>query len=95
MSAPDGEWMPTRWERRSDWQSLNPDGIRIERCNSPDYSGDRFAVRDGVLCLSIDGVWEVELTPCRRDAAFYHRFRHRSFTAAELAIAAWQSKGET
>lgn len=78
------EWIPTGWMRRDEFENTNPDGpkVQVVRMNSPFYTGERYAVRHGSLCLATNGEWEDEPMPSSRDDAFYERCRFQTFDDA-------------
>lgn len=76
LSAP----VPTRFDAG--------DGTTIERTSAIGAPQARWAVRNCGMCLSIEGVWEVEPMPSSRDASFLAGFRFTSVEAAWAAIQA-------
>lgn len=85
-------WKPTRWVREDDLNAFNPSAIVIELTNSPFYKGERFAVRNGSMCLNKKGEWEYEPMPSSRDDAFYDRCRFPSFIDAVIALKKVEAK---
>lgn len=81
------QWMPIKWARRNHFDG-SPQAVSIELMRSPFYTGERYAVRNGLgRCLNKSGEWELEPMPSSRDDAFYERCRFDSFAAAEAAMA--------
>jgi len=82
-------WIPVVWDMEGDTQS----GIQIHRMDSPEYSGIRYAVRNGRLCLSVDSLeWDYEPSPSNRDKTFYELYRFKSFEDAVAAVQQLKTK---
>lgn len=88
------EWIATEWTRKSDADSLEVIPITIHRTISPFYSGVKFAVRRGGMCLTIHGDWIFEPQPSSRTDAFYWDCRFSSFDAAAMAVKKCEKKLE-
>lgn len=76
------ELIPTSYQFEADFQSQNIRPIKFDRMRSPFYDGEKWAVRRGSECLSIDGKWEYEPMPSNRNDEFYARFRFNSLKQA-------------
>jgi hypothetical protein len=82
MMTIDDELIPTRYQIEREYLAMKIDAVTIDRCNSPDYKGDRWAVRRTGACLATDGEWEYEPMPSNRSAKFYERCRFKSLDEA-------------
>jgi hypothetical protein len=72
----DREWRITEWTWGKHFDSDEPTVVvTITRMKSPFYKGNRYAVRKGGSCLTIDGKWEYEPQPSSRTQEFYDRCR--------------------
>ncbi len=92
MTDTTDEWIVTGWTYRTHYENMETGGnaVTIHRMNSPFYGGERFAVRCGSVCLSVDkGEFDYETYPSNRDAKFYEKYRFKSFKeACDAAIKA-------
>ena len=72
----DREWTITEWTWGKHYASDEPAiMVTINRMRSPFYKGNRYAVRKGGSCLTVDGEWEYEPQPSSRTNKFYDRCR--------------------
>ena len=83
----------TRFQLREQFTTELSVSVTFDRLISPFYAGERWAVRQGGSCLSVDGSWEYEPLPSSRDDAFYARFRFLSLEAAVAAFDASRKDG--
>lgn len=79
------EWIVGQWIMKDQFDKMEIAQITITLMNSPFYKGERYAVRLGGMCLSVDGKWEFEPQPSSRDDEFYELFRFRTLEAAKEA----------
>ncbi len=80
----------TRFQFRSDFNTQTPHPITFDRCLSPFYEGEKWAVRRGSSCMAKDGEWEYECLPSNRDDEFYSRCRFNSLEEAILAVKTYE-----
>ena len=67
------------------------DGVEMATLDRvPQADGkDKWAIRQGGMCLSVDGDWEYEPMPSSRDDEFLQRCR---FETPFHALSAWEKK---
>ncbi len=95
LTITESNWIPVKWAQKSDLEHFRG-GITISHCVSPLYPDVRYAVLDTRgNCLSLEGVWEPQLWPSDRDAAFYSQYRFLTFEAAISAVSKWESTHAT